>query len=174
MQKKFYALSGRRSADHPPVPLVNRDASRSFAGYDIGERARHAEPGRDGSPDSAGRRHAVPCFWSGGRTHQRSRCAHDRNGCRSPPGCGSRHKETAAPGLGRPDPIGKTADDQRGNNCDIAPACVPRHGVVHGAEANLAVWARRRAYRQCCGPSGVDTSHLNPALSSASGPAAHC
>jgi hypothetical protein len=104
---------------------VNRDASRSFAGYDIGERARHAEPGRGASPDSAGRRHAVPRLWSGGRTHPRSRCAHDRNGCRSPPGRGSGHKETAAPGRGRPDPIGKTADDQRGNNCDIAPACVP-------------------------------------------------
>jgi hypothetical protein len=115
----------RCSADHPPVPVVNRDASRFFAGSDIGEHARHAEPGRDGCPDTAGRRHAVPRLWSGGRTHQRSRCAHDHNDCRSPPGRDSGHKETAAPGRGRPDPIGKIADDQRGNNCDIAPACVP-------------------------------------------------
>ena len=146
--------------------MVNRDASRCFAGRDSGGRVRHAKAGRDGSPDNAGRRRVVPRLWPDGRNHRRSRCDRDRTGCRSPPGRGSVRRGTAVPGWGRRDRIGRAADDGRGNSCDIAPACVPRHGVVHGAEAKPGSWARRRVYRQWCGSGAVSASHLNPTLSS--------
>jgi hypothetical protein len=156
----------QHSANHPPVPMVNRDASRSFAGRDNGGPAPHARAGRDGLTGNAGRRHVVRRVEPDGRNHRRSRCGHDRNGCRSPPGRGSVCRGTAVLGWGRPDQIARPADDRRGNSCDTAPACVPRHGVVHGVEAKPGSWARRRACRQWCGAGGVSTSHLNPTPSS--------
>ena len=59
-------------------------------------------------------------------------------------------------------PTGRAVDDGRGKSCDIAPACVPRHGVVHGAEAEPASWARRRACHLSCGPNTVGASRLSP------------
>lgn len=154
------------SADHSPVPMVNRDASRFFAGRDIGGRARHVITGRDGSADSAGRPRVGPRLSPAGRIHRRSKYGRDHNGCRSPPEYDSAHKGTVAPGSGRPDQFDMAAHDGCGKSCDPAPACVPRHGVVHGAEAKPGSWARHRACRRWCGPGAVSTSHLNPDLSS--------
>ena len=151
-----------RSADHAPVAVVNRDASRSFAGRDNGGHARHAEADRDGSPGSAGRRRVERRFWPDGRTPRRSKYDHDHSGCRSPPERGNARRETAAPGWDRPRCTDRAVDDGRGKSCDIAPACVPRHGVVHGAEAEPASWARRRACHLSCGPDTVGASEVNP------------
>ena len=129
----------QRAADHWPVPAVNRDASRSFAGRDSGGRERHERAGREGSTDSAGQRRVAPRIGPDGRTPRRSRCGRDRICCKSPPGCGSVHRGTAAPEQSGVDRIGRATDDGRGNSCDTAPACVPRHDVAHGAEVNLAV-----------------------------------
>jgi transposase len=128
------------STDHSPTAVVNRDASRSFAGRDNGGHARHAEADRGGLPDGVGQRRVVSRLWPDGHNPRRSRCGRDRSGCRSPPGHGNAHRETVAPGWGRADRTGRAADDGRGNNCDTAPACVPRHGVVHGAEARPGSW----------------------------------
>jgi hypothetical protein len=150
------------SADHSSVPMVNRDASRSFAGRDIGGPARHVTTGRGGSAGSAGRQRIGPHLSPAGRTRRRSKFVRDHNGCRSPPGYGSAHKGTVAPGWGRPDQLDRAAHDGRGKSCDPAPACVPRHGVAHGAEAKPGSWARHRACRRWCGPGAVGTRHLNP------------
>jgi hypothetical protein len=163
----------QHSADHPPVPMVNRDASLSFAGRDNGGPARHARVDRDGSIGNAARRRVGRRLWPDQRNRWRSKCGRDRNGCRSPPGRGSVYKGTAVPGWDRLDRIGKAADDERGNSCDIAPACVPRHGVVHGAEAKPGSWARRRAYRQGCDPGGVSTSHPSTVVGTRPRAAAH-
>ena len=130
----------RSAADHSPLPVVNRDASHSFAGRDNDGRAQRARAGREGSPGSAGRRLFVRRLWHDGRSQRRNRCGHDRSGCRSPPERGSGHRRTAAPGWDHPRGTDTAVDDGRGKSCDIAPACVPRHGVVHGAEAEPASW----------------------------------
>jgi len=150
-------------ADHSPVPVVNRDASRSFAGRDNGGHARHVEADRAGLPDSAGRRHVAPHLWPDGRNLRRSKCGRDRSGCRSPPGRDSVRKETAAPGWGRPDRTGRAADDGRGNSCDTDPACVPGTVWCTVPKRDLAVGPRHRARRLSCNSSYVCTSQLDPA-----------
>jgi hypothetical protein len=142
----------QRPADHSPLAMVNRDASRSFAGRVNGERVRHAEVGHDGSPDSADRQRALPYLRPLARTRRRNRCGRDRNGYRSPLGRDSGHRGTAAPGWGRPDRIGRATDDQRDNSCDTAPACVPRHGVVHAAEARPGSWTSAPCLPPIVGP----------------------
>ena len=145
----------RNAADHSPRPVVNRDASHSFAGRDNDGCAQRARAGHDGSPGSAGRRHVARHLWPDRRSQRRSRRGPDRSGCRSRLVRGSGHRGTAAPGSDRPRCTDRAVDDGRGKSCDIAPACVPRHGVVHGAEAEPAklgsapclppiVWPRHR------------------------------
>jgi len=160
--RRLWLSPSRSAADHSPLPVVNRDASHSFAGRDNDGRAQRARAGREGSPGSAGRRLFVRRLWHDGRSQRRNRCGHDRSGCRSPPERGSGHRRTAAPGWDHPRGTDTAVDDGRGKSCDIAPACVPRHGVVHGAEAEPASWARRRACHLSCGPDTVGASEVNP------------
>ena len=173
--RRLWPSPSRSAADHSPLPVVNRDASHSFAGRDNDGYAQRARVGRAGSLGSAGRRLSVRRLWPDRRSQRRNRCGHDRTGCRSPPECGSGHRRTTAPGWDHPRRTDTAVDDGRDKSCDIAPACVPRHDVVHGAEAEPASWARCRACHQSCGPATGGASQVNPMLPPHQGlPAERC
>jgi hypothetical protein len=141
----------QHSANHPPVPMVNRDASRSFAGRDNGGPAPHARAGRDGLTGNAGRRHVVRRVEPDGRNHRRSRCGHDRNGCRSPPGRTRQplpeRSSTSQQAAGLQSPTRRT------NRCGMPGSLAKSPFVVAGLAVHL-----RNLGLECQGLRDQDTS----------------
>ena len=126
---------------------MNPDASLFVAEPDSAGRARHDCADREGSLGNVARMRAVCCIGSPWRSLAHSRCCRDRSTSRSAPGCGSTHKDTDAR-LHLPVCLRHTDVDESPHRCDTAPACVPRHGVGHGADTNFQVVGRRRACLQ--------------------------
>ena len=82
---------------HPRPERVNPDASRFYCGPGNVGREPHADGGRDGCVDSAGRRRARSPVASSWSTRQCNSAGRDRNGHRSAPGPGSGHTRTSGP-----------------------------------------------------------------------------
>ena len=127
------------STDHLPVLWVNRDASRSSTAPDNDAPARHATDGHDGSTDNVVRQRAAPRAALHAHSRRCSKSDHDRTGCKSVSGGRSGDIGTPARRLGRLRPTGLSGGDECSTCCDTPPACVPRHGVAHGAEATCQV-----------------------------------
>jgi hypothetical protein len=88
----------RPAALHHPWPeRVNPVASRFYCGPGNVGREPHADGGRDGCVDSAGRRRARSPVASSWSTRQYNSAGRDRNGHRSAPGPGSGHTRTSGP-----------------------------------------------------------------------------
>ena len=105
---------------HPRPERVNPDASRFYCGPGNVGRAPHADGGRDGCVDSAGRRRARSPVASSWSTRQCNSAGRDRNGHRSAPGPGSGHTRTSGRRPASAMPGAEDKADVRLDGCAMA------------------------------------------------------
>ncbi len=141
---------------HPRPERVNPDASRFYCGPGNVGHAPHADGGRDGCVDSAGRRRARSPVASSWSTRQCNSAGRDRNGHRSAPGPGSGHTRTSGP---RPaSAIPANAEDEadvRLDGCAMAAILRATQSAVCRSRRLLVDWVQARLRLHFAGYDGA-------------------